>query len=196
MGLGDLNRWFSELAAMDNPVRREFHLFTLLSGSRPTAIQEIKPKHLDRAIRFGREMYPLQAAQWVFPAGGAPGHIAETKEDRDELSKWGNDLRQTFRNVATAAGVSDFDAKLLMNHAIPGANADYVTRHKFLEDHPRCQKQAIRSAVFAVLRTLPAENPGLRRWLGRGVVQRAVFEPRGQAPQSDGKPASVLRAAQ
>ena len=41
MGLGDLKGWFSELAAMDNPVRREFHLLTLLSGSRPTALQEV-----------------------------------------------------------------------------------------------------------------------------------------------------------
>ncbi len=39
MGIGDLKRWFSELAALDNPVRREFHLFTLLSGSRPAALQ-------------------------------------------------------------------------------------------------------------------------------------------------------------
>jgi hypothetical protein len=37
MGVGDLKSWLSELAALDNPVRREFHLFTLLSGSRPAA---------------------------------------------------------------------------------------------------------------------------------------------------------------
>jgi integrase len=47
MGIGDLKTWLSELAALDNPVRREFHLFTLLSGSRPAALQEIKPSHLD-----------------------------------------------------------------------------------------------------------------------------------------------------
>ena len=46
MGLGDLKNWFCELAAMDNPVRREFHVLTLLSGSRPTALQEIKPSHV------------------------------------------------------------------------------------------------------------------------------------------------------
>jgi hypothetical protein len=32
MGTGDLKGWFAELAALDNPIRREFHLFTLLSG--------------------------------------------------------------------------------------------------------------------------------------------------------------------
>jgi site-specific recombinase XerD len=129
MGASDLKGWFLELAALDNPVRREFHLFTPLSGSRPTALQDIKLSHIDfrrrtlhvprpkggskracdiplsremilclvRAIRFGREMYPSQAREWVFPADSASGHLSETKEDRDELSKWGSDLRQTFR---------------------------------------------------------------------------------------------------
>jgi hypothetical protein len=75
---------------------------------------------LVRAMRFGRQMYPSQAAEWIFPADSASGHLVEQKEDRSTLSKWGNDLRQSFRTVATAAGVSEFDAKLLMNHAIPG----------------------------------------------------------------------------
>src|ERR1700722_19144680 len=47
MGPGDLKGWFSELAALGNPLRREFHLFTLLSGSRPAALQGIKPNHID-----------------------------------------------------------------------------------------------------------------------------------------------------
>ena len=121
-------------------------------------------------------MYPLQAREWVFPADSESGHIVETKEDRDELSKWGNDLRQTFRTIATAAGVSEFDAKLLMNHSIPGVNAGYVTRHKLLEDHLRRQQQAISSAVVAALGTLPAKNRALQTWLGRGAALRALFE--------------------
>jgi hypothetical protein len=32
MGTSDLKDWFAELAALDHPIRREFHLFTLLSG--------------------------------------------------------------------------------------------------------------------------------------------------------------------
>ena len=201
MGSADLRGWFTQLAALDNPVRREFHLFTLLCGSRPTALQEAKPEHIDfrrrtlhipkpkggkkkafhiplsrqmilcliRAIRFGRQIYPAQAQDWVFPADSASGHLAEPKEDRDILSKWGNDLRQTFRTIATVAGVSDIDAKLLMNHAISGVNAGYITRHKLLEDHLRSEQQAISSAVFAALGTSIAVDVVLRNWLGRGV---------------------------
>jgi integrase len=199
MGSADLKGWFIELAALDNPVRREFHLFTLLCGSRPAALQQIKPDHIDfrrrtlhipkpkggkkkafdiplsrqmilcliRAIRLGRQMYPVQALEWVFPADSASGHLAETKEDRKVLSKWGNDLRQTFRTIATAAGVSEIDAKLLMNHAIPGVNGGYITRHKLLEDHLRSQQQAISSAVFAVLGASIAQDHALQNWMGR-----------------------------
>lgn len=214
MGSADLKGWFAQLAALDNPVRREFHLFTLLCGSRPTALQEAKPEHIDfrrrtlhipkpkggkkkafdiplsrqmvlclvRAIRFGRQMYPVQADEWMFPADSASGHLAETKEDREMLSKWGNDLRQTFRTIATAAGVSEVDAKLLMNHAIPGVDAGYITRHKLLEDHLRSQQQAISSAVFHGLGASLSQNGALRDWLGRGGSRRAT-----KRASSDGK---------
>jgi hypothetical protein len=129
---------------------------------------------LVRAIRFGRKMYPAQAQEWLFPADSESGHIAETKEDRDTLSKWGNDLRQTFRTIATAAGVSEIDAKLLMNHAIPGVNAGYITRHKLLEDHLRSQQQTISSAVFALLDASTSQDHKFRDWLGRGASRRTA----------------------
>ena len=203
MGTSDLKGWFAELAALDNPIRREFHLFTLLSGCRPTAMQGIQPSHVNfgrrmvhipkpkggakrafdiplsremvlclvRVMRFGRQMYPSQAAEWIFPADSASGHLVEQKEDRATLSKWGNDLRQSFRTIATAAGVSEFDAKLLMNHAIPGVNAGYITRHKLLEDHLRSQQQAISSAVFAALAGMLVEKPTVRDWLVLGATR-------------------------
>lgn len=170
MGLDDLRLWFQQVAALQNPIRREFHLFSLLSGCRPMALMEARLEHLDlrrrrelhiprpkggadrafdiplsrqmilcltRAIRFGRFVFPFEANSWLFPSDSESGHLAEQKEDRDVLGKWGNDLRQTFRTLATAAGVSEFDARLLMNHAIPGVNAGYISRHKLLEDHLR-----------------------------------------------------------
>jgi site-specific recombinase XerD len=206
MGTRDLKGWFAELAALDNPIRREFHLFSLLSGCRPTALQEIQPAHVNfgrrmvhipkpkggskrafdiplsreivlclvRAIRFGRQMFPLQAAEWIFPADSASGHLVEQKEDRATLSKWGNDLRQSFRTIGTAAGVSEFDAKLLMNHSIPGVNAGYITRHRLLEDHLRKQQQAISSAVFAAVEGSILREPTVRDWLGCGATRRVI----------------------
>jgi integrase len=208
MGVTDLKGWVVQLASMDNPIRREFHLFTLLSGCRPAALKEVKPEHinlrrrmlhipkpkggskrafdiplsremilcLSRALRFGRVIYPAESATWVFPGHSALGHLVEQKEGRDVLSKWGNDLRQSYRTLATMAGVSEFDARLLMNHAIPGVNAGYITRHKLLENHLRSQQQAISSVVFAALGDALSKNDLLRRWLGPGAARRALLE--------------------
>jgi integrase len=62
MGLKALPAWFDELYALDNPLRREFHLFTLLSGCRPGALKVAQLAHLD----FGRRMLHIPA-----PKGGA-----------------------------------------------------------------------------------------------------------------------------
>lgn len=205
MGAADLRAWFYELAKLDNPVRREYHLLTLLSGCRSTALMEVKFEHVNlrrrlvhiprpkggakrafdiplsrqmilcivRAVRFGRVMHPIAAREWLFPSDSATGHLTEQKEKRETLSRWGNDLRQTFRTMATTAGVSEFDARLLMNHAIPGVNAGYITRHKLLEDHLRSQQQAISSAIFAALGKAADEEP-LVRWLRGGGAREAI----------------------
>ncbi len=213
MGLDDLPHWFQQAAALPNPIRREFHLFSLLSGCRPTALMEAKPKHLNlrrrvlhiprpkggadrafdiplsrqmilclmRVIRFARHFYPAKANDWLFPADSDSGHLAEQKEDRDVLAKWGNDLRQTFRTLATPAGVSEFDARLLMNHAIPGVNAGYISRHKLLEDHLRTQQQAISNTMFGALGDLIGKDNPVRSWLGERATQRAIEAARREA---------------
>lgn len=42
MGYEDLPGWFVQLKNVPNPVRREFHLLTLLSGSRPDALSKAR----------------------------------------------------------------------------------------------------------------------------------------------------------
>lgn len=159
MGPEDLAGWWAQLQQLPNPVRRAFHLFTLLSGSRPGALTVArwcdvsvrrrilhvpKPKGgarkafdipLSRAMlrclayarREGRVLYGRDTRKWVFPADSASGHIVEYKEHRATLPKWGNNLRQTYRTLAQAAGLSELDAHLLMNHSMPSVNAGYIT---------------------------------------------------------------------
>lgn len=210
MGPRDLANWFTQVAVMGNPIRREFHLMSLLSGCRPAALMEVKPEHVDlrrrvlhipkpkggakrafdiplsrqmilslvRAMRFGRFLHPLEAREWVFPAASAVGHLVEQKEDRKVLSKWGNDLRQSYRTMATPAGVSEFDARLLMNHAIPGVNAGYITRHKLLEEHLRSQQQAISNTMFGALGGALKTSPVMRSWLAPRAAQIVIEEAR------------------
>ncbi|WP_195177030.1 integrase [Mesorhizobium sp. INR15] len=206
MGLDDLSHWFHQVAALQNPIRREFHLFSLLSGCRPTALMEAQPQHLDlrrrtlhiprpkggadrafdiplsrqmilclvRAIRFARHFYPSEADNWLFTADSDSGHLAEQKENRDVLAKRGNDLRQTFRTLATPAGVSEFDARLLMNHSIPGVNAGYISRHKLLEDHLRAQQQAISNTMFSGVGNMTTKDATIRSWLGPYAAHKAI----------------------
>jgi len=179
MGTDDIGGWLSELRALPNPLRQEFHLLTLLSGSRPKALKNVRIDHIDlrqrllriprpkggaqrafdiplsrlmiccivRAIRLGRMLYPEFAKIWLFPADSETGHMVEHKEERNVLSKWGNDLRQSYRTFAQAAGVSELDVHLLMNHALPGVNAGYITRDKLLRDHLRKQQERISAIV-------------------------------------------------
>jgi hypothetical protein len=43
-----------------------------------------------------------------------------------------NDLRQSYRTIAQSTKMSKLDIHLLMNHAVPGVNEDYITRDKLL----------------------------------------------------------------
>lgn len=47
LGVTDLPIWFDQLARIINPVRREFHLLTLLSGSRPEVLKNVQVTDLD-----------------------------------------------------------------------------------------------------------------------------------------------------
>jgi integrase len=180
MGIKELPGWFAQARVLF-PLRREFHLFLILSGSRPSAIKQARLDHLDfvrrilhipkpkggehkafdiplsrgmcrcliRAIRIGRMFYPDQAEDWLFPADSESGHLIEHKEERENLSKWGNDLRQTYRTVGQIAGVPDLDMHLLMNHSVPGVNAGYITRAKLLSDHLRGQQEKISRLILS-----------------------------------------------
>jgi integrase len=206
MATSATGKWLAELHDLENPIRREFHLMTLLSGSRPTALKKIKIEHIDlrrriihiprpkggankafdiplsramvrcilRTIRLGRCFYPDQAAVWLFPADSAPGHIIEHKEDRRVLSKWGNDLRQSYRTLAQVAGVSELDVHLLMNHSLPGVNAGYITRDALLGGHLRKQQERI-SRVIEDSHGGGAGDP-VAAWLKSMKVEPAVVD--------------------
>lgn len=180
MGAKDLPRWFDQLGKLRHPIRREFHLFMMLSGSRPGALLRAELDDLDlsrrvlhiprpkggeakafdiplsrqmvrclmRAIRMSRMLYPENAKRWIFASDSAEGHLVEHKEPREKLFKWGNDLRQTYRTMGQAAGVSRLDMHLLMNHTVPGVNEGYITRDQLLTDHLRTSQQKLSSFML------------------------------------------------
>lgn len=181
MGAFDLPAWIEQAGRLRHAIRREFHLFTLLSGSRPTALRQAEVAHFNfarrvlhiprpkggakrafdiplsremircliRAMRTSRMLHPENAEKWIFAADSAEGHLVEHKEDRARLSKWGNDLRQSYRTLGQAAGLSEVDMHLLMNHRLPGVNAGYITRDKLMSDHLRVAQQKLSQHIVA-----------------------------------------------
>ena len=158
MGISDIKGWFFELAAIDNPIRREFHLFTLLSGCRPAALKEVEPSRVGfrrRMVHIPKpkggakrafdiplsremirwEMHPSTTLEWVFPADTATGHLVEQK-----VLAGGTD-----EQLNRMAGVS-----------------------------PSGQQQAVSSAMFAALGESLSKTASLRDWLGPGATRRAI----------------------
>ena len=52
LGLAELGPWVGDLRALENPIRREFHFFLLLSGSRPDALKRARVEHLNFRTRI------------------------------------------------------------------------------------------------------------------------------------------------
>jgi len=158
MAAENLVGWYEQLRKLPCPVRQEYHLFMLLSACRREALSCARWEDLDvrrrtlhipkpkggtsrafdlplsrrmlwclaRARRAGRMLHEGRAQRWIFPSGtGQSGHIVEIKEK--DLTT-GHALRHTWRTLAHQAGISELDAKLIMNHTIPGANAGYLSR--------------------------------------------------------------------
>ena len=106
---------------------------------------------LVRVMRLGRVLHPTKGWEWLFPADSESGHLVEHKEDRANLAKRGNDLRQTYRTVAQTVGIADLDIHLLMNHSVVGVNAGYINRNKLLRDHLRQQQEMISCKIVDAL---------------------------------------------
>lgn len=214
MGVEDLPGWFDEARHLRHPIRREFHLFTLLSGSRPGALLRARIEHLNlrdrvlhiprpkggadkafdiplsrpmilcliRAIRAGRMLLPDQAREWIFAGEGQEGHMVAHKEPRRVLSKYGNDLRQTFRTVGQAAGLSEIDMHLLMNHSLPGVNAGYITRAKLLGGHLRKTQEDLSKMMLKHCGARGQTWPRLpSRKIGDPLVDPTPPDPRSKA---------------
>ena len=138
-------------------------LGAIARGQRPGEAPKIKPGSITLGQAWDRYRDAHMERKGRIPADSETGHLVEHKEDRDLLSKWGNDLRQSYRTLAQAAGVSELDIHLLMNHSLPGVNAGYITRDRLLRDHLRQQQQRISELV--VHSVALKRDPLLVRWL-------------------------------
>jgi integrase len=66
MGPDDLPGWWKQLNALSNPIRRDFHLVTLLTGSRPEALRTARWEHIDVRRRVLRIPKPKGGERRAF----------------------------------------------------------------------------------------------------------------------------------
>jgi hypothetical protein len=96
MRMNDVGGWLKELHALPNPLRREFHLLTLLSGSRPTALKNVRIEHIDAAAEVSE--YPKtqgrrrESIRHSSVATDDPLHHPGDQIGTDPLSRTGEDL--------------------------------------------------------------------------------------------------------
>ena len=66
MGAGDLANWWAEVQALPNPIRRELHLFTLLSGLRRADLLTARWDNLDKTRKALRIPSPKGGEERAF----------------------------------------------------------------------------------------------------------------------------------
>lgn len=138
-----------------HPVRRDLHLFSLLSGMRRTSVCEARASdlHLERRVlhvprpKGGAQRafdLPLSGpladllghrladspklhrkSPWLFPADSKSGHVAEVAQ-RELDGLTGHALRHCFSTLAVQAGVPLLELKYLLNHAANNVTMGYI----------------------------------------------------------------------
>jgi len=67
--------------------------------------------------------------------------------------------------------LSEIDIHLLMNHALPGVNAGYITRGRLLNNHRREQQERISQIVMNSIEKAGLDvREKLRAWLGKSKL--------------------------
>ncbi len=138
-----------------HPVRRDLHLFMVLTGMRRTSACEARASDLDLASwrlhvpkpkggstrafdlplsgpladllghRVEENPRLHRRSPWLFPADSKSGHVAEVAQHELD-GLTGHALRHTFATLAVQAGVPLLELKYLLNHAASNVTMGYI----------------------------------------------------------------------
>lgn len=149
-----LNAWGKAVLGL-HPVRRDLHLFMVLTGMRRTSACEARGSDLD--LTSGRLHVPKpkggatrafdlplsgpladllrhrvednprlhRKTPWLFPAESKSGHVAEVAQHELD-GLTGHALRHAFATLAVQAGVPLLELKYLLNHAASNVTMGYI----------------------------------------------------------------------
>ncbi|MBG4701573.1 tyrosine-type recombinase/integrase [Pseudomonas aeruginosa] len=184
-----------------HPVRRDLHLFMILTGMRRTSACEARTADLDLGTKRLHVPKPKGGAQrafdlplsgpladllgqrqsesprlhrkspWLFPADSKSGHVAEVAQHELD-GLTGHALRHTYATLALQAGVPIAELKFLLNHAAGNVTMGYLNPSL---DHLRGYQE--RASVY-VLETL-----GLQWTEGQWPPRLKQSEPTGTSAE-------------
>jgi len=152
----DLPEWWRGVQALPNPIRRAMHEFGILSGLRPGTLMSLRREWINlekrcisiprmksgrsfdlplsgpmiecikRALAAGDTLYPR--TEWLFPTRDKTGVVTNIQVVREKTlpSETGHILRHTYRTLAKHEGVDQIDARLLLDHTVPGIDGVYI----------------------------------------------------------------------
>lgn len=196
--LSRLHEWHKHVAALDNPIRRDYLLFTLHTGLRRKSATEVQLEHVDyergvlrvpkpkggRAFDLPLTAYLvrlLKARQkeneevfddtpWVFPAESESGHLAEPREEFDGIKWTPHDLRRWFITAAESLDLSPYVIKSLVNHRLPSGDvtAGYV-QHEVERLRPAMEQIGAKLCALCEPPPPAAKVLPLRKRTGKGA---------------------------
>ncbi len=171
----ELPAWWRKVQALKNPIHREAHTLTLLSGLRRNDVRTMRWDKLDvKGRRFhisepkggSRRAFDLILARpmlrclwrvrragrvlypgspWVFPADSASGHLIRLNE---RVGVRNHGLRRTYSGIAkNYVGISDADIGRLLNHGGANVTQRYIRASK-MGPHFLQQQEAISAALI------------------------------------------------
>jgi integrase len=126
-----------------NPKGGEARAFDLPLSEHLVSMLDARRKAHAKLVADVDKMQP-----WVFPADSESGHIEEPRDDALGITP--HDCRRLFLSVAGGMeGVSPYAIKLLVNHALPGADvtAGYMS---IAEDDVRRAMELITARMLAL----------------------------------------------
>ena len=166
----DLPRWWERVHSLANPIRRDLHLFLLLTGLRRTSAVTARWEHVnweearllvpnpkggkERAFELPLSRYVVKilkrrqrenniaypGSPWIWPAGSSTGHVTEPKESKNGLPP-PHVLRHTYSSFAKATGLHETDIALLLNHKLPGVTGGYIHGGAVIDHLAECQER-------------------------------------------------------
>jgi integrase len=104
-----------------------------------------------RAMAAGDVLFP--GAPWLFPSRSSKtGEVIATQVWKEKAlpSETGHILRHTYRTIAQRAGIDRVNARLLLDHTVPGIEGVYI-HERALFDTLLAEQERMTAAILALL---------------------------------------------